>query len=210
MALSTAARRRHAPTDRRREARRLRVTRVAARAAAARAAGALVGASRGERMADRADRDARGPRALLLSVRGPARASRPRDAVLVPAVAGGAADVQPHRQRLRLRPAVADAHRAHAGRPREVAGGARHRSRHPRGAQRRRAGSPAVPRDRARRGPHLPGLSGRAQSGAAAAGVLGAAVRSLRRIRSRTTCCCGRRCAKCSNGASRRRGSPRR
>ncbi len=63
----------------------------------------------GQRVADRADRHARRARDLLLSVRGPARASRARDALLVPAVPRHAAHVEPHRQRLRLRPAVADA-----------------------------------------------------------------------------------------------------
>ena len=81
-----------------------------ARASAARIAGALVGASRGQRVADRADRHARGPRDLLLPVRGHgSRISVSRRCSRTACPATGAAHVQPDRQRLRLRPAVADA-----------------------------------------------------------------------------------------------------
>jgi len=72
---------------------------------------------------------------------------------------------------------------AHPGRARQTARGAGCGSRHPRRAQRRGTLAPPVPRDRAHRGPHFPGLPGRAESRAPAAGVLGAAARGLRRIR---------------------------
>ncbi len=165
------------------KARRLCLARTAARAPAARAAGALVGAPGRQRVADRADRNARGTRALLLPVRGPARAPGPGHPVLLPPVARDAAHVQPHRQRLRLRAAVADPAHAHAGRTRPPARGTRRRGGHAGGAQRRRTRPPAVPRNRAHRRPRLPGLSRRAQSGAAPAGVLGAALRGLRGVR---------------------------
>ena len=114
MPLSSLLAERTRQADRRREARRLRVARAAARAAAARAAAPLVGAARRARMADRAHRSARRPLPVLLSVRGPARAPRPRDAVQLPAVARDAAQLQHHDQRLRLRAAVAAAGRADA------------------------------------------------------------------------------------------------
>ncbi len=59
-----------------------------------------------------ATREGHGP--VLLPVRGSPRALRPRDALLLPARAGRAGDVQPHRQRLRIRPPLAAARRADA------------------------------------------------------------------------------------------------
>ena len=53
-------------------------------------------------------------------------------------------------------------------------------SRHPRRAQRRRARAAAVPRDRARRGPRVPGLSRTAAIEPAAAGVERTALRRVR------------------------------
>ena len=93
--------------------------------------------------------------------------------------------VQHHRERLRLRPRVAAAGGAVARRAGPAAGRARRRARHPGGTQRDRTRPPPLPRDRARRGPHLPGLPRPAASAAAAAGVERAPLQRVRRVRPR-------------------------
>ncbi len=113
------------------------------------------------------------------------------------------AHVEPDRQRLRLRPPVADPGIAFARRSREAPRGARRRSGHSRRAQCRRARAAPVSRDRAHRGPHLSRLPGRAPPGAAAAGVLGSALRGVRRVRSRQS-------AAGAGGAGSARAAPRR
>ena len=76
--------------------------------------------------------------------------------------------------------------------------------------QRRRAGAAAVPGDRPGGGAHLPGVSGREQVGEAAAGIERAALRRVRPLRSRTTCCCSRRTGRCWSASWSRAGWPAR
>ncbi len=101
-----AARRGHAEARRGCASRRVCVAGAGARAPAAGTAGALVGVAAGQRMARRADLDARRTRAFLLCIRRSTCASRPGDALFVPPLARRAAHVLPDGERLRVRARV--------------------------------------------------------------------------------------------------------
>ena len=151
---------------------------------------------------------ARRPLPVLLSVRGPARAPRARDAVLATASRRCA----PRTFSLTINDYGFGLLSPRAGRPdarrhRQAARGAERRARHPRRTQRRRARPPAVPRDRARRGPRVPGLSRPGRNRTASCRRRADCSTTCSPNTTRRTCCSRRRCARCWSASSRRRAS---